>query len=109
MMSFNYDTKKDIIGRIEHMNKFKNLPVGVENFEDIRTNDYYYIDKSKLIEQLLANKDKVTFFTRPRRFGKTINMSMLKYFFEIGTNPSLFDGLYISSSKKICEKHVLKH
>lgn len=91
------------------MNKFKNLPVGVENFEDIRTNDYYYIDKSKLIEQLLANKGKVTFFTRPRRFDKTLNMSMLKYFFEIGTNPSLFDGLYISSNKKICEKHVLKH
>ncbi len=88
------------------MDKFKNLPVGVENFEELRTNDYYYIDKSKLIEQLLDNKGKVTLFTRPRRFGKTLNMSMLKYFFEIGTNPSLFDGLYISSNKKICEKHL---
>ena len=88
------------------MNKLKSLPVGIENFEELRTKDYYYIDKSKLIEQLLDNKGKVTLFTRPRRFGKTLNMSMLKCFFELGTNPSLFDGLYISSAKELCEKHL---
>ena len=88
------------------MNKLKSLPVGIENFEELRTKDYYYIDKSKLIEQLLDNKGKVTLFTRPRRFGKTLNMSMLKCFFELGTNPSLFDGLYISSNKELCEKHL---
>ena len=88
------------------MNKLKHLPVGVENFEELRTKDYYYIDKSKLIEQLLDNKGKVTLFTRPRRFGKTLNMSMLKCFFELGTNPSLFDGLYISSNKELCDKHL---
>ena len=65
------------------------LPVGIENFEEIRSNGYYYIDKTKLIEQLLDNRGKVNLFTRPRRFGKTLNMSMLKYFFEIGTDRSL--------------------
>ncbi len=88
------------------MNKLKNLPVGVDNFEKIRTYDYYYVDKTKLIEQLFQNCGEVNLFTRPRRFGKTLNMSMLKYFFEIGTNPSLFDGLYISSNKELCEKHL---
>ena len=67
------------------------LPVGIENFEEIRSNGYYYIDKTKLIEQLLDNRGKVNLFTRPRRFGKTLNMSMLKCFFEIGTDPALFD------------------
>ena len=57
------------------------LPVGIENFEEIRSNGYYYIDKTKLIEQLLDNRGKVNLFTRPRRFGKTLNMSMLKCFF----------------------------
>ena len=68
------------------------LPVGIENFEEIRSNGYYYIDKTKLIEQLIDNRGKVNLFTRPRRFGKTLNMSMLKCFFEIGTDPVLFDG-----------------
>ena len=75
------------------------LPVGIENFEEIRSNGYYYIDKTKLIEQLLDNRGKVNLFTRPRRFGKTLNMSMLKCFFEIGTDPALFDGLAISSNE----------
>ena len=66
-----------------------NIPVGVSDFEKIRKNGYYYIDKTKLIEQLLDNRGKVNLFTRPRRFGKTLNMSMLKYFFEIGTDRSL--------------------
>ncbi len=88
------------------MSEFKKLPVGIENFEEIITDNYYYVDKTKLIEQLFSNKGKVTLFTRPRRFGKTLNMSMLKYFLEIGTNPSLFDGLYISSNKKLCEEQL---
>ena len=82
------------------------LPVGIENFEEIRTDGYYYIDKTKLIEQLLDNQGKVNLFTRPRRFGKTLNMSMLKYFFEIGTNCALFDGLYISRNQTLCREHM---
>ena len=72
------------------------LSVGIENFEEIRINGYYYVDKTKLIEQLCDSRGKVNLFTRPRRFGKTLNMSMLKYFFEIGTDVSLFNELYIS-------------
>ena len=70
------------------------LPVGIENFEEIRTDGYYYIDKTKLIEQLLDNQGKVNLFTRPRRFGKTLNMSMLKYFFEIGIAHCLMDCIF---------------
>ena len=82
------------------------LPVGVENFQEIRQLGFFYIDKTKLIEQLLEQWGKVNLFTRPRRFGKTLNMSMLRYFFEIGTDPSLFEGLYISGNQAICEQHV---
>lgn len=82
------------------------LPVGFENFEEIRRNQYYYIDKTKLIEQLFDSLGKVSLFTRPRRFGKTLNMSMLKSFFEIGTDPSLFDGLYISKNQDLCKQHL---
>ena len=82
------------------------LPVGIENFEEIRRNHYYYIDKTKLIEQLFDSLGKVSLFTRPRRFGKTLNMSMLKSFFEIGTDPSLFDGLYISKNQDLCKQHL---
>ena len=85
------------------MKKRLKLPVGIENFEEIRRNQYYYIDKTKLIEQLFDSLGKVSLFTRPRRFGKTLNMSMLKSFFEIGTDPSLFDGLYISENKELCD------
>lgn len=87
------------------MKKSLKLPVGIENFEEIRRNQYYYIDKTKLIEQLFDSLGKVSLFTRPRRFGKTLNMSMLKSFFEIGTDTSLFDGLYISENKELCEQH----
>ena len=87
------------------MKKRLKLPVGIENFEEIRRNQYYYIDKTKLIEQLFDSLGKVSLFTRPRRFGKTMNMSMLKSFFEIGTDTSLFDGLYISENKELCEQH----
>ena len=87
------------------MKKRLKLPVGIDGFEKIRRNDFYYIDKTKLIEQLFLNWGEVNLFTRPRRFGKTINMSMLKSFFEIGTDPSLFDGLYISENKELCKQH----
>ena len=85
------------------------LPVGIENFEEIRTNGYYYVDKTNLIEQLFESRGKVNLFTRPRRFGKTLNMSMLKYFFEIGADPSLFDGLNISRNEQLCKEHMGKY
>ncbi len=88
------------------MDKKLKLPVGIENFEEIRRNQYYYIDKTKLIEQLFDSLGKVSLFTRPRRFGKTLNMSMLKCFFEIGTDLSLFDGLYISKNHELCRQHM---
>ncbi len=85
------------------------LPVGIEKFSDIRKKGYYYVDKTKLIEQLFDSRGKVNLFTRPRRFGKTLNMSMLKYFFEIDTDVTLFDGLYISTNKELCKKHMGKY
>ena len=84
------------------------LPIGIENFQEIRQIGFYYIDKTKLIEQLLGQWGKVNLFTRPRRFGKTLNMSMLKYFFEIGTDQTLFDGLYISQNQELCEEYMGK-
>lgn len=90
------------------MNELK-LPVGIDGFEKIRRNGFYYIDKTELIEQLFLNWGEVNLFTRPRRFGKTLNMSMLKCFFEIGTDPSLFDGLYISEKQALCEQHLGKY
>ena len=89
-------------------NKLK-LPVGIENFEEIRKSGFYYIDKTRLIEQLLQNWGKVNFFTRPRRCGKTLNMSMLKSFFEIGTDSSLFEGLYISNNTELCNEYMGKY
>lgn len=91
------------------MDEFLKLPVGIDNFEKIRRNGFYYVDKTSLIEQLFSNWGEVNLFTRPRRFGKTLNMSMLKYFFEIGTDRSLFDGLHISSNEKICSEHMGKY
>ena len=85
------------------------LPVGIDSFEKIRRNNFYYIDKTKLIEQLVETGGEVTLFTRPRRFGKTLNMSMLKSFFEIGTDESLFEGLYISGNKELCDKYMGKY
>ena len=84
----------------------KKLPVGIENFEEIRTEDFYYVDKTGLISNLLDNWSKVNLFTRPRRFGKTLNMSMLKSFFSIGADPSLFSGLNISIKKELCDKYM---
>lgn len=91
------------------MIKKKALPVGVESFEEIRKNGYYYVDKTMLIEQVLEEKNKVTLFTRPRRFGKTLNMSMLKSFLELGTDPSLFEDLHISENTELCEKYMGKY
>ena len=85
------------------------LPVGIEDFDEIRKSGFYYIDKTMLIEQLLQSWGKVTLFTRPRRFGKTLNMSMLKSFFEICTDKSLFDGLYISKNKELCDEFMGKY
>ena len=85
------------------------LPVGIDDFRKLRESDFYYVDKTRLIEQLLLNWSEVTLFTRPRRFGKTLNMSMLKCFFEIGTDKTLFDGLYISCNKELCDDHMGKY
>lgn len=83
----------------------KKLPIGIENFEEIRREDFYYVDKSHVIEQLLTQWGKVNLFTRPRRFGKSLNMSMLQSFFEIGKDKTLFDGLRISDNQELCEKY----
>lgn len=91
------------------MNSTLKLPVGIENFEEIRKSGFYYVDKTKLIEQLLQNWGKVNLFTRPRRFGKTLNMSMLRAFFETGADPSLFEGLYISKNKEMCAEYMGKY
>ena len=89
------------------MNK-KKLPVGIESFEKIRTQDFYYVDKTVMIRDLIQRWGEVNLFTRPRRFGKSLNMSMLKAFFEIGGNRALFDGLKISEEKEICEEYMGK-
>lgn len=86
----------------------KKLPVGVDNFEKLRSENFYYVDKTALIRDLLNNWGEVNLFTRPRRFGKTLNMSMLKAFFEIGGDKTLFDGLEISQEALLCEKYMGK-
>ena len=83
----------------------KKLPVGIDSFEKLRREDFYYIDKTGLIRDLLNNWGEVNLFTRPRRFGKTLNMSMLKSFFEIGADKTLFDGLAISKETALCEEY----
>lgn len=90
------------------MSEFLKLPVGVDNFEKIRREGFYYVDKTKLIEQLLEQWGEVNLFTRPRRFGKTLNMSMLRSFFEIGADAGLFRGLYISQNQALCETYMGK-
>ena len=91
------------------MNDTLKLPVGIDDFKKIREAGFYYVDKTKLIEQLLQSWGEVTLFTRPRRFGKTLNMSMLKSFFEIGAEKSLFQGLYISEKEKLCAEYMGKY
>ncbi len=86
----------------------KRLPIGIESFEEIRTDEYYYVDKSAFIRDLLRRRDKVNLFTRPRRFGKTLNMDMLRCFFQIGGDRALFDGLDIAEEKGLCERYMGK-
>ena len=86
----------------------KKFPIGIDGFEKIRTNDFYYVDKTLFIKELLHNWGEVNLFTRPRRFGKSLNLSMLKSFFEIDSNPTLFDGLKIVQERELCEKYMGK-
>ena len=86
----------------------KKLPIGIDGFEKIRSNDFYYIDKTMFIKELLQNWGEVNLFTRPRRFGKSLNISMLKSFFEIGNDPTLFKGLKIAEERELCEKYMGK-
>ena len=87
----------------------KKLPIGIENFAELQKEDFYYIDKTVLIKELLTGQAKVTLFTRPRRFGKSLNMSMLKYFFELGTDKKLFSKLKISEETALCEEYMGKY
>mgnify|MGYP000278053212 FL=1 len=84
----------------------KRLPVGLENFEQIINDNYYYVDKTGLISELIRNGGMVNLFTRPRRFGKTLNMSMLEHFFSIERDQSIYDGLEISKDTKLCEEYM---
>ena len=84
----------------------KRLPVGIENFEEIRTDGYYYVDKTAMIRDLLRRRGKVNLFTRPRRFGKSLNMSMLKCFLETGCDKRIFDGLKIAGETDICDRYM---
>ena len=100
-----FDNVKDnITGSISE--ERKTLPVGIEDFGEFSAENFYYVDKTMFIEELLLNRGKVNLFTRPRRFGKTLNMSMLKCFFEIGGNPALFNGLKILQKKELCERYM---
>lgn len=94
-----------INGRGYKMAGLKKLPIGIENFEKLRQENFYYIDKTRLIEQLLTRWGEVNLFTRPRRFGKSLNMSMLQSFFELGKDKTLFEGLRISDNQELCEKY----
>lgn len=87
------------------MDKRKMLPIGIEDFEEIIRRGFYYADKTQLICDLLNDSAKVTLFTRPRRFGKSLNMSMLRRFFEVGTDPKLFEGLRIAREEKLCGEY----
>ena len=84
----------------------KMLPIGIEFFDNFRRDNFYYVDKTGFIRDLINNRGLVNLFTRPRRFGKSLNMDMLKTFFEIGTDSALFDGLEISRETDLCERHM---
>lgn len=90
------------------MNTRKKLPIGIENFEELRKEDFYYVDKTGMIKELLHNWGKVNLFTRPRRFGKSLNMSMLKNFFSLGSDKKLFEGLKITEETALCEEYMGK-
>ena len=93
--------RKDIDGM-----EMKKLPIGVEFFEHFKRDNFYYVDKTGFIRDLMNTRGSVNLFTRPRRFGKSLNMDMLKTFFEIGTDPSLFDGLEIAEDDEFCEQYM---
>ena len=95
-------------GKVYGMEGKAKLPIGIENFMEMRTGGFYYVDKTGLIKTLLENPAYVNLFTRPGRFGKTLNMSMLKYFFEAGSDRTIFDGLEISGEKELCEEYMGK-
>ena len=82
------------------------IPTGIMNYRELRTNNYYTVDKTLMIQDFLERGSKVTLLTRPRRFGKTLNMNMLQTFFEIGTDPKIFEGLKISEDREFCEKYM---
>ena len=106
MQFWNYSMSPIMEGSVGKMRK--KLPIGIDGFEKIRTNDFYYVDKTLFIEELLQNWGEVNLFTRPGRFGKSLNMSMLKCFFEIGRDPALFEELKIAQEKDLCEKYMGK-
>ena len=91
------------------MERKKKLPIGIEFFKDFRRDNFYYVDKTGFIRDLVDMRGLVNLFTRPRRFGKSLNMDMLKTFFEIGTDPSCFESLEISRERAICEEHMGKY
>lgn len=88
------------------MEKKKRLPIGYEDFAEIRTEEFYYVDKTGLIKELLEDTGKVTLFTRPRRFGKSLNMSMFRHFFETGADKALFEGFKIAGNEELCRKYM---
>lgn len=87
----------------------KKLPIGVEYFKDFKSDNFYYVDKTGFIRDLLNTRGSVNLFTRPRRFGKSLNMDMLRSFFEIGTDLSLFEGLKIMDDKELCRQYMGKY
>ncbi len=88
------------------MEERKKLPIGIEFFKDFKSDNFYYVDKTSFISELIKTRGSVNLFTRPRRFGKSLNIDMLKSFFEIGADVSLFDGLEISKEKELCEQYM---
>ena len=86
----------------------KKLPIGIENFAELQTEEFYYVDKTDLIRELLEHWAKVNLFTRPGRFGKSLNMSMLKHFFEVGENKKLFENTAIAKETPLCEEYMGK-
>ncbi len=87
----------------------KKLPIGEEFFSNIRTKGFYYVDKTYFISELLRTRGSINLFTRPRRFGKSLNLDMLKAFFEIGTDAALFEGLEIAKERELCKQHMGKY
>ena len=90
------------------MRNRKKLPIGIDSFEKIIRHNFYYVDKTEMITELLHNWGEVNLFTRPRRFGKSLNMNMLQSFLEIGCDKSLFNGLKVSREKELCEEYMGK-